>query len=405
MSTHKAFPNDSYTRSGDFVGNFNGGRSEISEMVSNMKRRNVRVMGGNSTYVGKRVLLVHHMDLEKAHKALREFYPKHYATDLMSNLKRDVETDKKMGVFENETNICNMKHLKLFESFDKPQNPFYNYENPTVSEIYGVLVKINKDSKKIDFSDTEYYTDQINNMYFNNVNGKDNFAQSKKWAESVSKVSDMVDKFKQKMSNSTKGTAAGWIDGAKELNDEEKRAVWDNIQDSIDNKHQDRTELPKWINESFDADDEKEPELNTMAKVIKELGSRGYVKMPVVQFIYDNIERLTGKDISHFQSIDDFSDESEPGIHVITNMIGYYQMDGDDFANDWDLAVKSKGKLKWKTNENTVNEASGLRIRLDEEDFKVLVSGGEVSGNGYKIILADIGWNVMLDTIQNAKEK
>jgi len=39
------------------------------------------------------------------------------------------------------------------------------------------------------------------------------------------------------------------------------------------------------------------------------------------------------------------------------------------------------------------------RIRLTEEDFAILVKGGEVEIEGVKIILADIGYDRMIECI------
>lgn len=258
MSTNKAFSGENYKRSGEYVGNYNGGRSEVQEMVSTIKRRGVRAMAGNSSFIGKRVLLIHNADLEKAHKALKEFYPKHYATETVSNLMRDVASDKKMGVFEN--NEITMVNIKTFESFDSSIN---EGKKPTADDLYKLFVRINKDNEAdketglvVPLNDVEYYTEQINNIYFNNATGRDNFTQSKKWAESLAKVSDLVDKFGQKMNGSSKGTAAGWVDGVKELNPEEKKAVWNGIQQFIDKNTKDATKLPKWVNESVNEADQ-----------------------------------------------------------------------------------------------------------------------------------------------------
>lgn len=42
------------------------------------------------------------------------------------------------------------------------------------------------------------------------------------------------------------------------------------------------------------------------------------------------------------------------------------------------------------------------KVRLDADDFKVLVSGGTVVYNGVEICLADIGYVRMLDIVQEA---
>ena len=59
-----------------------------------------------------------------------------------------------------------------------------------------------------------------------------------------------------------------------------------------------------------------------------------------------------------------------------------------------------------------INEAGETRIRLDESDFVTLVSGGEFdskkeggSGAHVKIILADIGYDRMIQIITDLKNK
>lgn len=192
MATKKAFQGENYKKSGEYVGNYNGGRSEVQEIASTLKRRNVRAMAGNSSYIGKRVLLIHNNDLEKAVKALKEFYPKHYATDLAANLKRDVDTDKKMGVFESDT--YEMKNLEKFESFD---------------------INEGKNLSKQDIEQVEYF----------------------------------IDKYNSKMSGSTEQTAAHWVDGIAELSDDLKRAVWAGIKADT-KKESGKRDMPKWISES-----------------------------------------------------------------------------------------------------------------------------------------------------------
>lgn len=199
MATKKAFQGENYKKSGEYVGNYNGGRSEVQEMASTLKRRNVRAMAGNSSYIGKRVLLIHNNDLEKATKALKEFYPKHYATELAANLKRDVETDKKMGVFEGDSDFKEMKNLTTFELFEA--------NNPKVLS-------------KEDQEQVEYY----------------------------------IEKYGQKMSGSTEQTAANWIDGITELSDDAKRAIWAGIKADT-KKESGARDMPEWINESLNEDE------------------------------------------------------------------------------------------------------------------------------------------------------
>lgn len=63
-------------------------------------------------------------------------------------------------------------------------------------------------------------------------------------------------------------------------------------------------------------------------------------------------------------------------------------------------------------NEPEINEAGAVRIRLTEEDFRTLVSGGTVdtskeihAGPEALIILADIGFDTMLRIIKEAMKK
>lgn len=93
------------------------------------------------------------------------------------------------------------------------------------------------------------------------------------------------------------------------------------------------------MNEEYD--DMPLLELRTLDKVIRELGTRGNTKMPVVQFMYDNIERLTGKTIEQFDAAVNSEDGEIPSI--IADMIGYYLLDGDDFVDDWN-EIKNKNK-------------------------------------------------------------
>ena len=46
-----------------------------------------------------------------------------------------------------------------------------------------------------------------------------------------------------------------------------------------------------------------------------------------------------------------------------------------------------------------------MRIILNYEDFKTLISGGVVEKDGTKIILSDIGYNVMIEEIEKSKSK
>lgn len=223
MATKKAFQGENYKKSGEYVGNYNGGRSEVQEIASTLKRRNVRAMAGNSSYIGKRVLLIHNNDLEKAVKAMKEFYPKHYATDLLANLKRDVDTDKKMGVFE--SNSYEMKNLSTFEGY-----------------------AFNKDGKKVKVGIPTKEQEQVD--YY-------------------------IEKFATKMDGTTRQSAAWWVDGITELSDDAKRAVWAGIQQHIPKRPfpLNKSDLPEWANESVvnEWGDPKSPskqEVTEMANIV-----------------------------------------------------------------------------------------------------------------------------------------
>lgn len=58
-----------------------------------------------------------------------------------------------------------------------------------------------------------------------------------------------IKKFRMKMSGSTKGSAAAWVDETN-LSIPEKKKIWKNIQSHIKNSHDDKTKLPKWVKES-----------------------------------------------------------------------------------------------------------------------------------------------------------
>jgi len=45
------------------------------------------------------------------------------------------------------------------------------------------------------------------------------------------------------------------------------------------------------------------------------------------------------------------------------------------------------------------------RVRLDRPDFRILIRGGEVKRDNAKIILADIGYDSMLDELHEAMWK
>ena len=58
--------------------------------------------------------------------------------------------------------------------------------------------------------------------------------------------------------------------------------------------------------------------------------------------------------------------------------------------------------LLWNEYKATV---PGPRVSLDADNFKTLVSGGEVKYGTTKIILQDIGWDLMLKLINNEIDK
>jgi hypothetical protein len=79
-----------------------------------------------------------------------------------------------------------MKYLKLYESFTHDISEVI----PTTKELFDMFTKINIDSEKlgqnvVHLSDIEYYTDQINNLYFNS----DDINKSKEMAKLMSDYS------------------------------------------------------------------------------------------------------------------------------------------------------------------------------------------------------------------------
>ena len=49
-------------------------------------------------------------------------------------------------------------------------------------------------------------------------------------------------------------------------------------------------------------------------------------------------------------------------------------------------------------------EESTTRVRLDEADFAALVAGEEVTKEGVKLILADIGFDRMIDILTKLQD-
>lgn len=79
-----------------------------------------------------------------------------------------------------------MKHIKLFENF----NSNIKNKKPSTKELFDMFTKINQDAKEngedeVPLTDVEFYTDQINNIFFNYVTGKDNFPGAKKMAQDM----------------------------------------------------------------------------------------------------------------------------------------------------------------------------------------------------------------------------
>lgn len=57
-----------------------------------------------------------------------------------------------------------------------------------------------------------------------------------------------------------------------------------------------------------------------------------------------------------------------------------------------------------KINELVDKKEPVRRFRLDENDFKVLVSGGVLKDYGLEMILADIGYDRMIEIIEDARK-
>lgn len=56
-----------------------------------------------------------------------------------------------------------------------------------------------------------------------------------------------------------------------------------------------------------------------------------------------------------------------------------------------------------KMNEKAKESEHIRRFRLDESDFKVLVSGGVLKDYGLEMILADIGYDRMIEIIEDVR--
>lgn len=108
-----------------------------------------------------------------------------------------------------------MIHIKLFENFDTSKLP-------TPKELFDMFTKINDDSVKISgpdgyvaLSDVEYYTDQINNIYFNNVTGDDDFETAEKLAKSMAKYAQSNNQEQKELDQIT-----SWLKGTSEEMDD-----------------------------------------------------------------------------------------------------------------------------------------------------------------------------------------
>ena len=75
-----------------------------------------------------------------------------------------------------------------------------------------------------------------------------------------------IEKFSDKMEGSTLSTSAWWIDGIGELSDEEKQAVWIEIQEYIDKDTKGDVELPLWLSEEHQGDEFDMPSILKLAE-------------------------------------------------------------------------------------------------------------------------------------------
>lgn len=93
--------------------------------------------------------------------------------------------------------------------------------------------------------------------------------------------------------------------------------------------------------------------LNTMEKVIAELGDRGNIKGSVAEFVYKNKDR-----------IGDGKEGSELWNNKVADIIGYYLMDGEEFQAEYDKLSES------------LNEAGDTRYgkyKMEEPEAKKLI--------------------------------
>ena len=84
-----------------------------------------------------------------------------------------------------------MKHIKLFELYDQEVEVEGNM--PTTKELYNMFTAINKDidatgGQVMPLTDVEYYTEQINNIFFNNVTGEDDFEAAEQMAKDMAQA-------------------------------------------------------------------------------------------------------------------------------------------------------------------------------------------------------------------------
>lgn len=104
-----------------------------------------------------------------------------------------------------------MKHVKTFKLFE--EDAYYTAmtsgrktvkslekDVPSLAKVYDMFVKINKDTVKeggdsVELDDTEFYAEQINNIFFDNVIGKDNFPFSEKLAAKLAEVEKCIKQY------------------------------------------------------------------------------------------------------------------------------------------------------------------------------------------------------------------
>lgn len=85
-----------------------------------------------------------------------------------------------------------MKNLKRFAQLNENDQLPSGKKLPTGERLYTMFDQINKDTVEIHgedgfvtFEDEEFYVDQINNIFFNYVTGKDDFPTARKMYQSM----------------------------------------------------------------------------------------------------------------------------------------------------------------------------------------------------------------------------